>query len=154
MPLPRGSNPVISSALSALQRALRRGLAHPRWVVAMIATLLYANTIENRPVLDDGWVIFDNSLIKSLRNVPAIFRQPYNAATLSGNNAGLYRPVTTLSYAINYAIGGPNRVGFPRLNIPPLLLLCLLLLRLGRLLPSAAPLPQPPSPALLRAPLF
>src|SRR2546428_6883920 len=113
MPVPRGSHALISSAQSALHRAFRLNLAHPRWVVALVAVLVYANTLENKPVLDDGWVIFDNSLIKSLHNVPSIFSQPYNAATLSWNNAGLYRPVTTLSYAINYAIGGPTALGFP-----------------------------------------
>jgi Tfp pilus assembly protein PilF len=122
--------------------------------LAHVATLLYANTLGNRPVLDDGWVIFDNSLIKSLNNVPAIFSQPYNAATQSGSNAGLFRPVTTLSYAINYAVGGPNVVGYHLVNIALHVLCCLLVCELGRRLASAAHAPNPDGAALLGALLF
>ena len=145
---------VPSGTRSTLERVLAFAVAHPRWVVPLAATLTYANTLGNRPVLDDGWVIFDNSLIKSLEHVPAIFSQPYNAATLSWNNAGVYRPVTTLSYAINYAIGGPNVVGYHVVNIALYVLCCLLVLDLGRLLASAARLPNPQGAALLGALLF
>ena len=110
----------------------------------MLASIVvYANTLQNRPVLDDGWVIFDNSLIKSLSNVLTIFGQPYNAA-LPGENAGVYRPVTTLSYAINYAFGGPNVLGYHLVNIALHVLCCLLVLELGSLLWSASRAGRPP----------
>ena len=92
------------------------GLAHPRWTVAFVAVVVFTNTLANRPVLDDGWVIFDNSLIKSLGNIPRIFHEPYNVA-MTGANAGLYRPVTMLTYALNYALGGSNVVGYHLVNI-------------------------------------
>jgi len=122
---------------SALERTLQFAVAHPRWAVLLVVVAAYSNTLHNQPALDDGWVIFDNSLIKTLKNVPEIFRRPYNTV-LPGNNAGLYRPVTTLSYAINYAVGGPNVVGYHLVNIALHALTCLLVLELGGLLWSAA----------------
>jgi Flp pilus assembly protein TadD len=112
-------------------------LAHPRRLVALVAVLLYANTVHNAPVLDDNWVIFDNSLIKSLNNVPAMFAQPYNFA-LPGTNAGVYRPVTMLSYAINYDMDGPNVLGYHVGNMLLHALCCVLLFELATLLWSAS----------------
>ncbi len=117
---------------------VRLALAHPRRLVALVAALVYANTLHNAPVLDDGWVIFDNSLIKSLRNVPAIFAEPYNAA-LHGANAGLYRPVTMLSYAINYDMSGPNVLSYHLGNLLLHVLCSVLVFQLGSLLWSASP---------------
>jgi protein O-mannosyl-transferase len=122
--------------------------------VALVATLLYVNTLANGPVLDDSWVIFENSLIKNLRNVPAILRQPYNAATGSETTAGVYRPVTTLSYAINYAIGGRAVGGYHLVNIALHVLCCLLVLEFSGLLAAAARAPAPDLTALLAALLF
>ena len=150
---------VLTSRLSRAASFLATGklaaffLRHPRRTVLLVVVVLYADTLANRPVLDDGWVIFDNSLIKSLRNVPAIFRQPYNAAT-PGSNAGVYRPVTTLSYAINYAIGGPLVVGYHAVNIVLHILCCLLVFELGRRLARAARVTDPERGALIAALLF
>jgi protein O-mannosyl-transferase len=129
-------------------------VAYPRSALIAVVVCTYANTLRNRPVLDDGWVIFDNSLIKSLHNVPAIFRQPYNVRTPTWNNAGLYRPVTTLSYAINYAIGGRYVVGYHLVSIALHVLCCLLVFELGRRLASAARAENPVGVALLGALLF
>jgi Flp pilus assembly protein TadD len=84
-------------------------------------------------VFDDGCVIFDNSLIKTLGNVPRIFHEPYNVA-LPGGNAGAYRPITTLTYALNYAFGGSNVVGYHVVNLALHALCSLLVLALGRIL--------------------
>lgn len=145
--------PLSSGTRSILGRVLASARARPRWAVVAVVVAVYANTLPNRPVLDDGWVIFDNSLIKSLSNVPTIFGQAYNAA-LPGENAGLYRPVTTLSYAINYAVGGPNVLGYHLANIALHALCCLLVFALGRRLADAARGPFPDVAALLGALLF
>src|SRR6266550_9090904 len=137
MLVPSELDSLVSRTRSALERVLAVTLAHPRWVVALAAVAVYANTLGNQPVLDDGWVIFSNPLIKSLKNIPAIFHQPYNA-TLPLQRTGLYRPVTTLSYAINYALGGPNVVGYHLVNIALHALCCLLVFELARVLMGAA----------------
>ena len=79
--MPKPQRWIPRAARAALESVLGVVRAHPGRVVALIATLIYANTLDNRPVLDDGWVIFENPLIKSLENVPAIFARPYNVAT-------------------------------------------------------------------------
>src|SRR5437773_699795 len=152
--MPKPQRWIPRAARAALESVLGVVRAHPGRVVALIATLIYANTLDNRPVLDDGWVIFENPLIKSLENVPAIFTRPYNIATPTWNNAGLYRPVTTLSYAINYAIGGRYVVGYHLVNIALHVLCCLLVFELGRRLASAARAEHPECVALLGALLF
>jgi hypothetical protein len=119
--------------VSQRERGITLALAHSRWIVVLVAAAVYAMTLKNAPVLDDGWVIFDNSLIKSLKNVPAIFYAPYNVA-LRGANAGLYRPVTTLTYALNYALGGQNVLGYHAVNIALHVLCSLAVLGLARVL--------------------
>jgi len=120
----------------AVERAAHAALERRRWVVALVAALAFANTLHNGPVLDDSWVIFDNPLIKHLNQVAVIFRQSYGAA-LSGQHQGLYRPFTTLSYAVNWAIGGLDVVGYHLGNIGLHVLCCLLVLELGTLVASA-----------------
>src|SRR5215470_5541246 len=107
-----------------MSNAVRMTPAFQRWTVALAAVAVHANTLHNGPVLDDGWVIFDNPLIKNLTNIPRIFLEPYNVA-LTGANGGLYRPVTTATYALNYAFGGPSVLGYHLVNIA-LHLLCTL----------------------------
>ena len=55
-------------------------LAHPAVPAALAALLVQANTFSNQPVLDDGWVIFENPLVRNLAHVGRIFRDPYNVA--------------------------------------------------------------------------
>src|SRR5207302_5072678 len=113
---PAENAPAKSEARSTVERALGLALSHPGWTVALAAVAVYANTLTNAPVLDDGWVIFENPLIKSLANIGRIFREPYNAAG-SATNAGLYRPLTMITYALNYAVGGSNVVGYHLVNL-------------------------------------
>jgi len=122
--------------------------------VALVAALVYANSLHNGPVMDDRWVIFDNPLIKHLNQVAAIFRQSYGAA-LAGAHQGLYRPLTILSYAANWAIGGLDVVGYHLGNIGLHVLCCLLVMDLGTVLGNASRGEGPTSAAaLLSAMLF
>jgi Flp pilus assembly protein TadD len=130
--VPRESLSIASRGRFILARAARVALERAGWIVALTATAVYVNTVGNGPVLDDGWVIFDNSLIKSLSNIPRIFHEPYNVA-LSGANGGLYRPVTLLTYALNYAFGGSNVVGYHLVNVALHVLCSLAVLELARL---------------------
>src|SRR5437879_10050084 len=66
--MPAENAPAKSEARSTVERALGLALSHPGWTVALAAAAVYANTLTNAPVLDDGWVIFENPLIKSLAN--------------------------------------------------------------------------------------
>ena len=122
------------SLVALLRSASDRALAHPRWLVLLAAVLVYANTIQNQPVLDDTWAIFDNPLVKHLDQVGAIFRHSYGFAA----HGTLYRPLTILSYAVNWAIGGLNVVGYHVGNLALHVLCSLLVFNLVVLLCKAA----------------
>ena len=78
-------------------------LPPPLWV-ALAAVAVSLNGLAGAPVLDDGWVIFQNPLVTSL-SLERILREGYNAGG-PVTTAGLFRPVTTLSYALTYAVAG------------------------------------------------
>lgn len=72
------------------------------WIPAGLAALsvvLYLNTLGHRLVFDDLTLITQNLFVRNLDWYGILFR--------SG-----YRPVRTLTYALNYAIGGSNPLGY------------------------------------------
>ncbi len=77
------------------------------WVAAglvLFAIILYLNTLGHRFVFDDLTLITQNPLVRSLDWFGILFR--------SG-----YRPVRTLTYALNYAIGGENPFGYHLVSV-------------------------------------
>lgn len=64
----------------------------------------YANHFDNSFHFDDSHVIQNNLYIHSLSNVPLFFTDARTFSSLPSN--ATYRPLLTLSYAIDYAIGG------------------------------------------------
>src|SRR3990172_4928722 len=80
----------------------------------LFAALLYANTARSNFVLDDRSLVERNPLIRNLRQVPALFTVDYwHPKTVSG----LYRPVVSTSYALNFAAGGFQPAGYHRVKI-------------------------------------
>ena len=123
-------------------------------LVALAAILPFAQTLPHPPVLDDGWAVVENPLVQGgLRNASRIFTSPYNYGA-SGTLAGLFRPVTTLSFAANYAVHGRAPGGYHLVNL--LLHLCasLLVLSLARRLAEAAMPDRAPWVALVAGLLF
>lgn len=127
--------------------------SRPRLLVAAVAAGAYANTLPNQPVFDDGWAIFDNPLVKSLANVPRMFREEYNFGG-NASNAGVWRPVTTLTYALNWAAGGRDVVGYHLVNLALHALACVLVLELARRAVAAVAPERAPAAALAAALLF
>ena len=78
------------------------------WLAALFCTLLiiaaYANSLDNSFHFDDAHVIQTNLFIRSLRNVPLFFRDAHTFSSLPAN--ATYRPLVTLSLALDYARGG------------------------------------------------
>ena len=56
----------------------------------------------------------DNPLIRHLRDVPALFTHDYWAPTME---VGLYRPLVTTSYALDYALAERSPRGYHLTNI-------------------------------------
>ena len=125
------------------------------WIlVALVAILPFAQTLPNPPVLDDGWAVVENPLVQGgLRNAARILTSPYNYGA-PGTLGGLFRPVTTLSFAANYAVHGRAPLGYHLVNLLLHLAASLLVLSLARRLAEAAMPDRAPWVALVAGLLF
>jgi len=89
-----------------------------RWLgvglVAVVAIAVYANSLENRFIGDDGQLIRRNVGIRDPRNLLTVFVPPIEAPGVS--TAG-YRPIRHLTYAIDYHLFGLKPLGYHASNI-------------------------------------
>jgi len=94
----------------------RRRLA-PIWpfVVALVAGAVYFNTLSNEFALDDLPLVRNNPTIRSLSETGRQFLRPY--WPVEGEAAGLYRPVTSVSFIVNHAVTGPGPTGYHAGNL-------------------------------------
>lgn len=82
--------------------------------------------------MDDLSRIVGTPMIQSLHNIPMLFFSPFNL--LYGMGSTLYRPLTSLTFAINWWISGPQPDGFHWLNRLIHILICLGIFRVFQLL--------------------
>ncbi|MBI4455991.1 MAG: tetratricopeptide repeat protein [Acidobacteria bacterium] len=75
---------------------------HP-WIIAALCVLAYSNTLGHELVWDDGAAIKGNPLVGSF-NLRGIFTTAYWYP--NPKLTDLYRPITVLSFALNYAVNG------------------------------------------------
>jgi hypothetical protein len=84
------------------------------WAFALLA---YSNSFRAGLSLDNAWVIQEDSRIQAAtsENARLILTQDYG---YKNSSSGLYRPLTTFSYLLNYAIlgGGANPAGYHWVN--------------------------------------
>ncbi len=77
-------------------------------VLAIISCLLYANTLLNGYVFDDGLVLSENSYVKQgIKAIPELFSTPHMRGRIIAPN-DLYRPLSLIMFAIEYEIFGLN----------------------------------------------
>ena len=101
-------------------------------IVVMAGLLAYSNALTNPFVLDDESSVVQNS---DIRNLSAPVRVLFPAA----NTPASGRPLVSLSFALNYAVGGVDPRGYHAVNLALHVLCALLILGLVRrtlLLPS------------------
>src|SRR3989338_3476919 len=79
---------------------------------AVAAAALFASTVTHPFFYDDGPYIEKNPLIRSITTIPRAFLQPFSPAA-----PGLYRPVTTAAYSVQYALFGLDPRGYHAVNI-------------------------------------
>ncbi len=87
------------------------------WVavaVVALAVLPYAPTLGHGFVHDDHMVLLDNRVVREERFLEAAVA-PYH--TRPGLATGLYRPLTTETFALNHALGGTHPRGYHALNV-------------------------------------
>lgn len=66
-------------------------------------------------VFDDRGVIVENRLVQDLSRLPELLASPWWAAT--GRDAGLWRPLTSLTFALDRAIAGLDAAWFHAVNL-------------------------------------
>lgn len=83
-------------------------------IIILVTLITFTNTLLNGFVYDDITIVQNNTSINALSKIPDLFLQSYFG---KDNNAGTYRPLTTLSFALNYAINGLEPYGYHLVNI-------------------------------------
>jgi len=89
--------------------------------IVLVSILVYGNAIKCNFVLDDNYIIKENSNIRSLRNILLIFSSRYwdgvgsDVKKHRGFNA--YRPVAIASFAIDYWLWKLNPMGYHLHNV-------------------------------------
>ncbi len=97
------------------------------FIIALVAFLLYSNTLKHQFVLDDYSVIKENQLTKSGTSaLKEIFSSSYR--TGYGNNENnLYRPLTKAMFAIEWQLSPDNAHFHHLINVLMYALVCVLL---------------------------
>ncbi len=115
--------------------------------VALAAVLPFAGTLGHGFALDDGSEVVRNDHVHSLELAPRLFAE--GAWEGAGDVNPIYRPLTSLTYALNHAVGGLDPAGYHLVNVLLHALCALLVLRLSQAL--GAPLLGATAAALLFA---
>ncbi len=82
--------------------------------IIILTALSYMNTLHNSFVYDDNTYVVENSQIRSISNIPKAFINSYPP---DSEGQGLYRPMVTVSYIIDYAFWRLNPKGFHHTNM-------------------------------------
>ena len=85
-------------------------------VVGVVAALVYLNSLGNLFAYDDVHIIETHGAIQSLETLPGALVTPY-WPTAHGRELGLWRPVTTGLFGIQYVIGGGSPLLFHAVNV-------------------------------------
>ncbi len=110
--------------------ALQRFQRHlPAVLVGIAAILAYLPALQNGFVLDDSPLVVENPYIKSWKYLPEMLsRDTWNIS----EPANYWRPVFSLSLALDYSLWGLNPLGFHLTNILLHAISTALLFSLGR----------------------
>ncbi len=82
--------------------------------IIILTTLSYFNTLNNSFVYDDNTYVVENKQIRSIANISMAFISTYPP---DAKEQGLYRPLVTVSYIVDYALWGLNPKGFHLANL-------------------------------------
>src|SRR5574338_1279224 len=108
----------------------RRPGAVAALAVALAAVAPFAGTLGHGFALDDVGEIVRNEDVHALGNVPSLFGR--GAWDGSGQRNPIYRPLTSVTYALNHAVGGLDPAGYHLVNVLLHALVALAVLALGR----------------------
>ncbi len=87
------------------------------WLLALLAFLLYANTLGHDYCLDDFSVIKDNFVVKQgVKGIPTLLKTHYRYGYWT-SKATLYRPLTLVMFAIEWQLAPDNPFPGHLLNV-------------------------------------
>ncbi|MFA6149035.1 MAG: tetratricopeptide repeat protein [bacterium] len=87
----------------------------PVLLIAVVTLASFSMTLRNGFVLDDVPFVVHNPALESLRNVPHIFLS--DDAVGSGMHNPYYRPLTTLTFALDRFLHGTDPLGYHATNL-------------------------------------
>jgi len=76
-----------------------------RAIIALLAVLVWGETVNYGFVWDDHYFIIENKAIRSLKNIPAMFYSRIAEAS-HPNDFPNFRPLRNVAYAVLYQLGG------------------------------------------------
>ena len=79
--------------------------------------LAYGRSLDGGFVFDDHHFVENNPSIRSLKNASRFFSDPSTQSSREDLNSDIYRPLATLSFALNLAAAGPSPSHFRGVNI-------------------------------------
>ena len=85
-------------------------------ILALACFLPYWNSLGNDFVYDDHYVVESNAVVRYL-SVVDIFTSPFWQGFASERGGAYYRPLTVLTYALDYAISGVTARQFHTTNL-------------------------------------
>ncbi|MFC1631248.1 tetratricopeptide repeat protein [Candidatus Omnitrophota bacterium] len=85
-------------------------------LLVLISCAIFANTFNNAFMWDDNSLILENRYIKQLKHLPYLFSLHYWRYHHPGTK-GLYRPITTVSFALDYSLWRVNPFGYHLSNL-------------------------------------
>jgi tetratricopeptide (TPR) repeat protein len=85
-------------------------------LLLLFTLIIYSNSLGGEFVYDDEYFVVKNIAIRSLENIPLFFTSP-TAVAFAELSQDVYRPITTLSYAIDYFLGRLDTFGYHLVNV-------------------------------------
>ena len=87
-------------------------------LLAIVVFCVYANSLKGPFLFDDEVLIKNNPLIKSVFNIPVLFKKDIfaNSAT-AAPISNSYRPLQTISYAVDHFLWGQDTYGYHLTNV-------------------------------------
>jgi Flp pilus assembly protein TadD len=94
----------------------QRRLAFILLFLVVLVFSVYSNSLQGDFVYDDTFFIKENPLIRDLSNLPNMFTSAFWESS-SRPSKTFYRPLVVLTYAVNFALGGFDPLGYHMLNV-------------------------------------
>ncbi len=113
------------------------GIWRGPWPAVLLALLCYSTSLPNGLTYDDRALILDNPRLADLRDWRAVWLSDWWQLVQSEDEVNsqrdrLYRPLTLLTFALNYAVHGHQPAGYHVVNVLLHAGVCLLVYRFAR----------------------